>query len=116
MCWRGARRVMTKTAILDATLQCFRKTVAEAYGNRLARVVLFGSRARGDARSDSDYDVAVFLHGLGDRVQAMMELADIGTDILYQSGGLIHAVPYRAEAYNERTALMQQIRRDGVEL
>jgi predicted nucleotidyltransferase len=31
------------------------------YGERAERVVLFGSRARGDAHRDSDYDVAVFL-------------------------------------------------------
>jgi predicted nucleotidyltransferase len=31
------------------------------YGERIERVVLFGSRARGDAHEDSDYDVAVFL-------------------------------------------------------
>jgi predicted nucleotidyltransferase len=31
-------------------------------GERIERVVLFGSRARGDAPPDSDYDVAVFLH------------------------------------------------------
>jgi hypothetical protein len=29
--------------------------------------VLFGSRARGDARADSDFDVAIFLHGMEDR-------------------------------------------------
>ena len=32
-------------------------------------MVLFGSRARGDAREDSDYDVAVFLKGLANRWQ-----------------------------------------------
>ena len=37
------------------------------YGDRIERIVLFGSRARGDARRDSDYDVAVFLEDLQDR-------------------------------------------------
>ena len=31
-------------------------------GERIERVVLFGSYARGDARADSDYDVLVFLN------------------------------------------------------
>jgi hypothetical protein len=39
----------------------FRQGLDELYGDRLDRVVLFGSRARGDAEPDSDYDVALFL-------------------------------------------------------
>src|SRR3712207_7722889 len=37
---------------------------SEIYGDRLERVVLFGSRARGDAGEASDYDIAVFLKDL----------------------------------------------------
>ena len=40
------------------------------YGDRLERVVLYGSRARGDAREDFDYDVAVFLRNMPDRARA----------------------------------------------
>ena len=40
-------------------LMHFRTAVDETYGGRVERVMLFGSRARGDAASDSDYDVAV---------------------------------------------------------
>jgi predicted nucleotidyltransferase len=50
------------------------------YGPRLERVVLFGSRARGDAQPDSDYDVAVFLNGLdgsSDRWEELRKLADL---------------------------------------
>jgi predicted nucleotidyltransferase len=42
----------------------FRAALAEVYGARLERVVLFGSQARGEARPGSDYDVAVFLNGM----------------------------------------------------
>jgi uncharacterized protein len=45
----------------DPILIRFRAALADAYGKRIERVVLFGSRARGDARADSDYDIAVFL-------------------------------------------------------
>ena len=48
----------------DPVLVRFRDELHEIYGSRLARIVLFGSRARGDARPDSDYDVAVFLTDL----------------------------------------------------
>ena len=45
----------------DPILKRFRAALDEMYGDRLERVVLFGSKARGDAGEDSDYDIAVFL-------------------------------------------------------
>jgi predicted nucleotidyltransferase len=97
-------------------LKRFRAVIAEIYGDRLARVVLFGSQARGDARPDSDCDVAVFLRDLPDRFAEMDRLADLSTSILDETGEFIHAMPYRAETYNERTPLMYEIRADGVDL
>ncbi|MBV8452617.1 MAG: nucleotidyltransferase domain-containing protein, partial [Deltaproteobacteria bacterium] len=48
----------------DPVLKCFRAAVTEIYGDRVERVVLYGSRARGDAHQDSDYDIAVFLRDM----------------------------------------------------
>jgi predicted nucleotidyltransferase len=45
--------------ILDQVVAVLRKH----YGERLSRVVLFGSRARRDHREDSDYDILVVLNG-----------------------------------------------------
>ena len=42
-------------------LQQFRTDAERLYPGRLGRAVLFGSRARGDAREDSDWDVALFI-------------------------------------------------------
>lgn len=38
-----------------------RERVLGAYGSRVRRIILFGSRARGDALPESDYDVLVVL-------------------------------------------------------
>ena len=100
----------------DPALTRFRHRLGEVYGARLERVVLFGSRARGDARPDSDYDVAVFLHDMSDRPFELNRLAGLATDVLYDRGGVVHAMPYRAGAYEERTPLMHEIRVDGVDL
>ena len=100
----------------DPVLKRFRDAVTEIYGDRVARVVLFGSRARGDAGPESDHDVAVFLRDIPDRFAEMNRLADVATDILYSQGEFIHAMPYCADVYDDRTPLMTEIRADGVDL
>jgi predicted nucleotidyltransferase len=101
---------------IDPILKRFRATLDEVYGTRLDRVILYGSRARGDARPDSDYDVAVFLRDMPDRFAELDVLADLSTALLDETGEFIHAMAYRAGAYNERTPLMHEIRLDGVDL
>jgi hypothetical protein len=73
-------------------------------------------RARGDAALESDYDVAVFLRDMPDRFAEMDRLADLTTDILDETGEFMHAMPYRAGSYSERTPLMHEVRTDGVDL
>jgi predicted nucleotidyltransferase len=103
-------------AASDPILIRFRAELDALYGERIERVVLFGSRARGDARADSDYDVAVFLKDLTDRWRELDRLADLSTDILQDTGKFVHAMAYRAGSYTERTPLMHEVRKDGVDL
>jgi uncharacterized protein len=101
----------------DPILKRFRAAVTEIYGDRVERVVLFGSRARGDGQPDSDYDIAVFLRDMTDQPTEMNRLADLATDILYDGGPFIHAMPYRAGSYNDqRMPLMHEIRAEGIDL
>jgi predicted nucleotidyltransferase len=108
---------MATKAPNDPTLKRFRAAVNEIYGSRVARVVLFGSRARGDARPDSDYDIAVFLREMSDRFAELHRLADVSTAILYDTGEVVNALPFRADTYNDpRMPLMHEIRGEGVDL
>jgi predicted nucleotidyltransferase len=94
----------------------FRAAIDGLYGNRVERVVLFGSRARGDAQDDSDYDVAVFLKDLNDRWAEADKIALAAMNVFDETGALIHAMPYREGAYQERTPLMHEVRREGIDL
>jgi uncharacterized protein len=108
--------IMIATLIDDRILARFRKALDEVYGDRIERVVLFGSRARGDTHAESDYDVAVFPRDMEDPSAEMDRLADLSTSIINQTGEFVHAMPYRAGAYNERTPLMLSIRKGGIDL
>jgi uncharacterized protein len=100
----------------DPILQRIRTSLGAIYGDRIERVVLFGSRARGDASEASDYDIAVFLHDLTNRWGEFHRLADLRSDILAETGAFLEARPFREGSYRDRTPLMHEIRRDGVDL
>ncbi len=100
----------------DPNLEGFRAAVTEIYGDRLERIVLFGSRARGDAQPDSDYDVAVFLRDMPDRMAELDRLADLRLTFLDETGAFFDAFPYPASAYRDGSPLMHEIRREGRDL
>ena len=100
----------------DTILTRFRGTLNEIYGERLERVVLYGSRARGDHCPDSDYDIAVFIKDPGNFSDESAHLAKVSTDILFDTGAVISATPFPAGAYRERTGFMHGLRKDGLDL
>jgi predicted nucleotidyltransferase len=100
----------------DPILTRFRAALDDIYGARLERVVLFGSRARGEARSDSDYDVAVFLKSLPDRWTELDRLADLRVRFIDDTGAFFDATPHPATAYRDQIPLMHEIRREGLDL
>jgi uncharacterized protein len=104
------------TSACPPALSRFRTALAAEYGDRLERAVLFGSRARGDAREDSDYDIAVFIRDPGRWFDEVVRLADLGAETLLDTGAVISAKPFGAGTYNEPSALMREIREEGIDL
>jgi predicted nucleotidyltransferase len=115
------------SAMIDGTtpvrdkllLAQFRDALNEMYGERLERAVLYGSQARGEAGPESDYDVAVFLNGMNgsaDRWVELDRLAALRVKFLDETGAFFDAKPYPAMAYRERSLLMHEIRREGINL
>lgn len=107
---------MPAAVLDDPILKRFRAELDALYGDRIERVVLYGSRARGDHREDSDYDIAVFLHDLTNYWGEADQIVGVETDILYDTGAVINALPFPAGAYRERTGFMHEVRLDGLDL
>jgi DNA invertase Pin-like site-specific DNA recombinase/predicted nucleotidyltransferase len=83
---------------------------------------LFGSRARGTHKPDSDADIAVILQGeQGDRYGVSRDMAGIAFDVMMETGVLIDALPLwedelkRPERFSN-PALIESINRDGLRL
>ena len=102
---------------IEPILTRYRAALTELYGDRIERVVLFGSRARGDAKADSDYDVALFLKDLPDKWAEIGRLADLQLDIMETTGVEVHTMPFRAGRWSDPASpLMYEIRKDGLDL
>ena len=93
----------------------YKRRVESAFNGRLAKMVLFGSRARGEAADESDWDIAVFLTD-DPTMEDRHRLTDLGTDLMYVTGHFIQslALPLRREV--EDSYLMRAIRADGIAL
>ncbi len=101
-----------RTVILE-----FKSALKQAYGERIERAVLYGSRARGDARRDSDYDIAVFLKDLNNPADEFYPLAAIQIELLARTGAFIRAMPFAAGSWDHPSSpLMYEIRKDGLDL
>jgi predicted nucleotidyltransferase len=101
------------TMQVDPVLKQYRAALQEMFGARLARVMLFGSRARGDQREDSDYDVAVFLNEMPNRWAEMDKLADLRVRFMEDEGSFFDTKAYHIKNLTERTPIMHEIRKDG---
>lgn len=74
---------MTLSAEEQTVLKQFKVELQQALGDRFIEMRLFGSRARGEARPDSDMDVLVIV--AGNDWPICDTVYDIATDILLQT-------------------------------
>ena len=85
------------------------------FGERLDRVVLFHLRARGDAHSDSNHDLALFLKEPLECWLEIKRLCELYDDFL-DDDAFIDTKPYPANCWSARTPSMRKIHRNGIEL
>ena len=105
----------------DATAQAvqqFRQRIAAEFPAK--EVIVFGSRARGDHRPDSDADVAVLLEGEHQRfVHTKLKMSDAAFDVLLDTGINISPLPVWMDEWEHpesyvNPALLANIAREGV--
>jgi hypothetical protein len=117
---RGIDEVLPPAAA--SRLTDYKRAVERAIRG-VEKVILFGSRARGQARQDSDYDIAVVVRDLSDRRRVRRILSDLAYDYIL-SGFFIRPIPrpiplppdYLDPQGRRPTELAEDIIRDGVEV
>lgn len=103
----------------EHALEAFKARLAERYRERLKGIFLFGSRARGDFRPDSDADVAVFLDHLSDPIREQMAMGDDAYDIWMETGVRIEPWAFEQASLADpdryrATHLVKTIQREGI--
>lgn len=87
----------------------------ESLGVRVEKAILYGSRASGKAREDSDIDVAIVSSDFGqNRFEEGTRLFEVACDI----DPRMEPVPLSLESYENDTwiPLVYEIRKNGVEV
>ena len=72
---------------IDPVAAEFARLARHRLGDRIRSVILFGSRARGDAHENSDYDIVVVVDRRSTESRAT--LLDITVDLLERHGRLV---------------------------
>lgn len=100
---------------LDQILTELRDGLEALYGERLAKLVLYGSQARGDAEEYSDMDVLVVLKGEGDRTQERRRTSHLIADLSLKYNTVISRRPVSVDEYDSaENPLLTNIHMEGV--
>jgi predicted nucleotidyltransferase len=85
------------------------------YRERLERIVLFGSQARGDAEPDSDIDVLVVLKGSVQPGTEIDRTSHLVAELSLANNVVVSCVFVSSHRYAaERSPLLLNVRREGV--
>ena len=102
---------------VKAVLDRLRERLDLLYGERLVRMILYGSQARGDAEDGADIDVLVVLRGPVCPADEISRTIDDVADLSLQKAVVISCIFMDDESFSHRNGpLLRNIRREGFAL
>jgi len=102
---------------VQAALADAAAALRDLYDDRLRRLVLYGSHARGEAHHESDVDVLVVLEGALDFMRETRLLVDQELALFDRHGVSVHLFPFAAERYADGGhPLMMNVHQEGIVL
>jgi predicted nucleotidyltransferase len=102
------------TSQLQTILSELKARLTELYGERLEKLVLFGSQARGDAEPDSDIDVLVVLKGSVDVGRELWRISEATSELSLKYSTVLSSVVMSAAQYRGRTSgFLSAVQREG---
>lgn len=113
---RRPHRVREKRTAVQAALAAYVERMARLFPDEVLSVTLYGSQARGDAKTESDIDVLVIVQR--DTPALRQALADLAWQAQFEYGVVISDIIRSAEQFSRMQAnrfpFYQNIEREGV--
>jgi predicted nucleotidyltransferase len=113
---KSAARELTEPPRPDwqTAVQRFVEETRAEYGPRLHQIVLYGSRARGDADEESDLDLLVVLDQVADSRGERDRVGAIATRVTREYDHLVSALPVEVSEFRtSQRSMLAAARREG---
>ena len=103
---------------INKTLSELKTRISSLLGDRLEKIVLYGSRARGDYDGNSDIDVALIVKDLGRKlkIRILDEVADVELKYLTPLSTLVLDEKMYKELLHRERRIALDIQHEGVPL
>lgn len=86
--------------IQDKNLKNFIDQLKKRFGRNLKKIILFGSRARGDHSEESDYDLLLIFEKVTPEIKKYVD--EIEDEMLFSQGALFSTFLFTPEELEER--------------
>ena len=105
---------------VNKEIQAFIKEIQQILGDRLKKVILYGSYARGDYNKQSDVDIMILADLSFKEIEEYRDrISDIAYDIELDTGVILSPVIKNIEKYNSRINFVpfyKNVQKEGVVL
>lgn len=115
----GSIKAMIKieNELWKKALEKFVSRTQSLYGNQLEKIILYGSRARGDFDGESDFDLLIVLRELKDFWKEFHKIEEISWEVSFQSNLVFSAIPAsKKDLERSQLPIFLNIRKEGVEI